>query len=71
MIKTDKYGTVRHYKGKGNLHRADGPALEWADGSKEWYVNGKLHRADGPAVEYSDGYKAWWVNGKFVRSETK
>ena len=21
------------------LHREDGPAVEWADGSKEWYLN--------------------------------
>ena len=23
------------------LHREDGPAIEWADGSKSWYLNGK------------------------------
>ena len=23
------------------LHREDGPALEWADGDKEWYLNGE------------------------------
>ena len=26
------------------LHREDGPAIEWADGDKYWYLNGKLHR---------------------------
>ena len=24
----------------GKLHREDGPAVEWANGSKEWYLNG-------------------------------
>lgn len=22
------------------LHREDGPAIEWLDGTKEWYLNG-------------------------------
>ncbi len=25
----------------GNLHRESGPAIEYADGSKEWYLNGQ------------------------------
>jgi len=41
----------------GNLHREDGPAIEWADGSKEWWINEKLHREDGPAIEWADGTK--------------
>ncbi len=49
---------------KDQLHRLDGPAVEYADGSKEWYVDGKLHRLDGPAVEYTDGHKAWYVIGE-------
>jgi hypothetical protein len=23
------------------IHRDDGPAMEWANGKKEWYINGK------------------------------
>ena len=49
---------------KDELHRVDGPAIEYADGSKAWYKNGELHRVNGPAVEYTNGHKAWWVNGK-------
>jgi hypothetical protein len=41
----------------------DGPAIEWADGYTEWYVDGKLHKLDGPAVDLANGYKAWWVDG--------
>ena len=25
----------------GKLHREDGPAIEYANGTKEWYVDGK------------------------------
>ena len=25
---------------KGQLHREDGPAIEWADGSKKWFLHG-------------------------------
>ena len=49
------------------LHRLDGPALEWADGTKVWWVNGKRHRLDGPALEWADGSKEWYVDGKLHR----
>jgi hypothetical protein len=52
---------------QGLYHRDDGPAIEWSDGSREWYVNGKNHRLDGPAVEWSDGGREWWVDGKCHR----
>ena len=51
------------------LHREDGPAREWANGDKVWYLNGKLHREDGPAREYADGTKSWYLNGKEVTEE--
>ena len=51
------------------LHRLDGPACEYVDGSKEWFVNGKKHRIDGPAIEYPDGYKAWHIDGEFLTEE--
>jgi hypothetical protein len=53
-----------HRNKQGLLHCEDGPALEFADGQKEWLLNGKYHREDGPAVENVSGYKEWWVNGK-------
>ena len=27
----------------GKLHREDGPAFEWPDGSGEWYLNGQRY----------------------------
>jgi hypothetical protein len=56
---------VTWYKeGTNQLHRTDGPAVEYSNGTREWWVDGKLHRTDGPAIERSDGYKAWYLNGK-------
>ena len=51
------------------FHRTDGPAVERAYGSKEWFVNGERHRTDGPAIEYVNGYKVWYVNGKHHRED--
>jgi hypothetical protein len=44
-------------------HRLDGPAVEFATGSKSWYIHGVRHRDDGPAVERYDGSKKWYLNG--------
>ena len=33
-------GTKRWYV-NGEYHREDGPAVEWSDGDKEWFLNGK------------------------------
>jgi hypothetical protein len=48
---------------EGKLHRIDGPAIEYKNGTKFWYLKGLRHREDGPAVEYSDGRKEWFQNG--------
>ena len=48
----------------GLLHREDGPAIEYANGNKIWYINGELHREDGPAVEYARGDKEWYIEGQ-------
>jgi hypothetical protein len=54
---------------KGNVHRENGPAVEYAYGNREWWVHGKRHRTDGPAVEYVDGWKEWWIKDLQFRSE--
>ena len=59
--------TEYYYKGK--LHREDGPAVEYADGSKLWYQNGQYHRLDGPACEFVNGAKAWYQNGQLHRED--
>jgi len=64
-IKINEYGDKTYYKNKEMtiLHREDGPAIEWVDGYKIWYLNGQLHREDGPAVEVFSGGKEWHLNG--------
>ena len=52
-----------------NLHREDGPARIYADGSREWWLNGKRHREDGPAFIGADGTKSWWLNGELHRED--
>ena len=37
----------------GVLHREDGPAIEYRNGTTKWYLNGKRHREDGPAAQYT------------------
>jgi len=65
-IYIDEYGDKRYYKNRAMtvLYRRDGPAVEYADGGKAWYVDGQLHRLDGPAIEAADGDKAWFVDGQ-------
>lgn len=62
-----KAGEYNAWYREGALHREDGPAIEWHDGSKAWLLNNEYHREDGPAKEMSDGYKAWYTNGKLHR----
>ena len=54
---------------KEELHRTDGPAVEYPDGGKCWYLNDKRHRTDGPAMVLPDGTKYWYVDGKQHRTD--
>ena len=65
----DEHGTVRYFDGDGERHREDGPAIEWADGTRAWYRNGELHREDGPAIEWADGTRQWFLNGERHRED--
>ena len=53
----------------GQIHRLGGlPAVECADGSKEYWENGQLHRLGGlPAIEFADGGKEYWENDQLHR----
>ena len=51
------------------LHRLGGPAVENADGSREWYHNGELHRLGGPAIENADGSREWWQTDLLHRTD--
>ena len=67
-VKVNSDGTKFWYF-NGQLHREDGPAIEYANGFKYWYLNGKPHREDGPAFEWANGDKEWWLKGEKVTEE--
>ena len=62
-------GTRRYYNHANQLHRDEGPAIEYSDGAKCWYRNGKLHREDGPAIEYAGRSKVWIQNSRRHRMD--
>ena len=68
-VTVDSEDTVRWYNLKTDkYHREGGPAVEYADGTKSWYLNGRYHRVDGPACD-SSSFKSWWLNGKRHRTD--
>ena len=70
-VTVDEESTTRWYKDAKCkvLHRENGPAIEYADGTKFWFQNGQCHRTDGPAIEWSYGTKSWWQNGQYHRTD--
>ena len=62
----NEFGTKRWYK-EGQLHREDGPAVEWVNGDKCWFKEGKYHREDGPAVELANGDKLYYYLHKHIK----
>ena len=57
---------VKYYRVNNKLHRDDDlPAVEYPDGTKEWYQYGKRHRINGPSVKSFTGYINYYINGKF------
>lgn len=53
----------------GEYHREDGPAVEFTNGTKMWYIRGELHRTDGPAKIFKDGTKQWFFAGRLHRED--
>ena len=39
--RTDSYGT-KHWRLNGKRHREDGPAIEWANGEKQYWIHGEF-----------------------------
>ena len=63
-------GTRMYYNSAGQLHREDGPAVEYPSGTVEWCQNGVLHREGGPAVIGSNGrHFEWFQNGVLHRTD--
>ena len=57
------------YYVNGNIHREDGPAIEYINGTKVWRINNKLHRLDGPAIEWHTGDKSYYIEDKSYTKE--
>ena len=70
MIKLKLYSNGdKHWVLDFRLHRANGPAVTWDDGTNFWYWCGLRHRVDGPAIidnDGSDGGKWWYWHGQEV-----
>ncbi len=56
--------SVYYYNEKNEFHREDGPALEFTNGNKYWYINGLKHRIDGPAAQNDSIGKVYYIMGK-------
>ncbi|MDP2696092.1 MAG: hypothetical protein Q8O87_02455 [bacterium] len=67
MVKTT-YDNRTEWKLHNLLHRENGPAVEYLNGTKEWRIKGKLHREDGPAIESAES-KWWYKNGAIHRDD--
>ena len=63
-VVVDAVGTRRYYDDAGQLHRKNGPAVEYRDGYVAWYQCGMIHRTNGPAIEWHDGSRQWFLYGR-------
>jgi len=63
-IEVDELGDKFYRNSKEELHRLDGPAVEYSNGSKFWYINENSHRNIDPSVEWSNEEKYWWFKGE-------
>lgn len=68
-VETDEHGTVSFFNNAGAVHRTDGPAVIYSDGTETWCQHGKLHRLDGPAVIRPNGVCHWFLFGSQVSEE--
>jgi len=58
----DPFG-ILEYRVSGMLHRVDGPAKIFPNGTQHWYYEGELHRIGGPAIEWATGEKHFYLHG--------
>jgi hypothetical protein len=58
----DMVGDKRWFIEGHKLHREDGPAVEYTDGTKMWLIDDNFHREDGPAIDRAT-YPQWWYQG--------
>jgi hypothetical protein len=65
-----KVGSGTFYYLGNELHRTNGPAIEYLEGMKGYYIYGKKSRLDGPAVIMSNGQEFYYYEGvKYSKEE--
>ena len=69
VSRIDKNGNRMWFNEKGEYHRENGPAVEYNNGGKCWYINGVAHREDGPAFERIVGGMGWYLYGEMIDEE--
>ena len=52
----------------GHIHREDGPAVIYDDGSVEYWQHGRLHRIGGPAIDYPDTFRKWYQDNNLYNN---
>ena len=65
--KINRNNDIFYYK-DNQLHREDGPAVEYSTGEKEWWINGLQHRIGGPAKEMLN-HQEWYMDGLLYRED--
>lgn len=58
------HGETAWFNKQGKFHRIGGPAQEFDNGDKVFYVNGKRHNEEGAAIQLADGRNLFFLNGK-------
>jgi hypothetical protein len=58
------HGETAWFNDAGKFHRIGGPADEFDNGDKVFYVNGLRHNEDGAAIQLANGQNYFYLNGK-------
>lgn len=69
LVEVDGFENKYYSNSNDQLHRLDGPAAEYSDGSYRFVENGRIHRIGGPAWHIKYPLKNgnfWYINGKEV-----
>ena len=66
----NNYGSIIYHKKNTNIvHNPYGPAIIYANGMKDYWIEGKLHRLDGVARTYANGEGSYYINNKRLSKE--
>jgi hypothetical protein len=64
IVRVYENGNIKWFNKDNKLHRVGGPAIEYFNGTKAYYIDDILHRVDGPAIESPNGEKEYYQYGK-------